>query len=128
MSDKKSKQNTTFEYNYSASRQSEIEAIRKKYLSKEDDKMEQLRILDRSVERPGTIISIVVGLIGTLVFGAGMSMALVGTTIMLIPGILVGVVGMVLIGIAYPLYQWRTKKERERLAPQILALSEELLK
>lgn len=128
MSNTENKHNTTFEYNYSATRQAEVEAIQKKYLPKEDDKMEQLRALDRSVERPGTIAAIIIGLVGTLVFGTGMSMTLVWTTSFLIPGIVVGVIGMALMGAAYPLYQWITKKERARLAPQILALSEELLK
>lgn len=128
MNDNKRNQNTTFEYNYSAKRQAEIEAIQKKYLPQEDDKLEQLRALDRSVERPGTIASIMVGLIGTLVFGAGMSLALVWTDSLLTLGIIVGLIGGALIGAAYPVYQWLTQKEKERLAPQILALSEELLK
>lgn len=128
MSNTENKQGKTFEYNYSAKRQAEVEAIQRKYLPKEDDKMEQLRALDRSVERPGTIAAIVVGLIGTLVFGGGMSMVLVGSPALLIPGIIVGIPGMALIGVAYPLYQRITKREKERLAPQILALSEELLK
>ena len=125
MGDNKTNQNTTFEYNYSAKRQAEIEAIQKKYLPKEDDKMEQLRALDRSVERPGIIVSILVGVLGTLVIGTGMSMVMVWNNML---GIIIGIIGIPLIGAAYPLYQWITKKERTRLAPQILALSEELLK
>lgn len=128
MSNIPNKQNATFEYNYSAKRQAEIEAIQKKYLPKEDDKMEQLRALDRSVERPGTIVSIMVGLIGTLVFGTGMSLCIVWADNFLPVGIIVGIIGLAFIGAAYPLYQWITKREKARLAPQILALSEELLK
>lgn len=128
ISENKVNQNTTFEYNYSAKRQAEIEAIQKKYLPQTDDKMEQLRALDKSVERPGTIASILVGLAGTLVFGTGMSFALVWTKSLLVQGIVISVVGIALLGAAYPLYQWITKREKERLAPQILALSEELLK
>lgn len=124
----KTNQNTTFEYNYSAKRQAEIEAIQKKYLPQEDDKLEQLRALDRSVERSGTIASIIVGLVGALVFGTGMSLTLVWTDSLLISGIIVGVIGIALMGAAYPLYQRMTKREKKRLAPQILALSEELLK
>ena len=48
----------TFEYRYSVKQQEEIEAIRRKYLPKEEDKMEQLRQMDKRVSRKGTIISI----------------------------------------------------------------------
>lgn len=118
----------TFEYTYSAKRQEEIEKIKSKYVEKEEDKMEQLRKLDESVERPGTIASIVLGVIGTLIMGGGMSFVMVWGGALLIPGILIGVLGITVLILAYPVYQSITKKQREKLAPQILALSEELLK
>ena len=70
-------ENSKFEYTYSAKRQGEIEAIKKKYVKKEDDKFEQLRNLDKSAEKPGTMLGIMSGLIGTLLFGIGMSCCLV---------------------------------------------------
>ena len=118
----------TFEYTYSAKRQEEIEKIMSKYVEKEEDKMEQLRKLDQSVERPGTIASIVIGVIGTLIMGGGMSLVMVWGGALLVSGILLGVIGITILGLAYPVYQSITKKQREKLAPQILALSEELLK
>ena len=42
-------------------------------------------------------------------------------------GILVGIVGMVLVALAYPLYNRVLKKQREKIAPEILRLTEELL-
>ena len=62
----------TFEYRYSARQQEEIEAIRKKYLPEEEDKMEQLRKLDRQAARKGTITAIIVGVLGCLLLGIGM--------------------------------------------------------
>ena len=53
-----------FEYTYSAKRQEELEKIRSKYIPKEEDKMEELRRLDKSVTKPGTAWSIVIGIIG----------------------------------------------------------------
>ena len=119
---------TTFEYTYSSERQKEIEAIRRKYEPKAEDKMEQLRKLDRDTEKPGTIAAVVIGLIGLLVFGAGLSLAMVWKDTMLVVGSFVGLVGMILIALALPTYKIITKKQREKMAPQILALSEELLK
>lgn len=116
----------SFEYSYSAEQQKEIEQIRKRYLPQEEDKMEQLRKLDQSATKKGTIYSIVVGVIGTLAMGVGLTCTLEWGETLLIPGIFIGLIGMALIGIAYPLYARATKKEREKIAPQILALTEEL--
>ncbi len=119
---------TTFEYTYSSERQKEIEAIRRKYEPKVEDKMEQLRKLDRDTEKPGTIAAIVVGVMGLLIFGTGLSMAMVWKETLLVLGSVVGFVGMILIALALPVYKVVTKKQREKVAPQILALSEELMK
>lgn len=118
----------TFEYTYSAKRQEELEKIRNKYIPKEEDKMETLRKLDQSVERPGTITSIIIGVIGTLIMGGGMSLVMVGPDRLFVHGIIIGVIGMVVLAMAYPIYKMMTKKQREKIGPQILALSEELLK
>lgn len=117
-----------FEYTYSAKRQEELEKIRSKYIPKEEDKMETLRRLDQSVERIGTTASIIVGVIGTLIMGGGMSLVMVGPDDFFVCGIIVGVIGMVILAMAYPIYKVIMKKQREKIAPQILALSEELLK
>lgn len=116
----------TFEYTYSAKRQEEIEAIKSKYLPPKEDKMEQLRKLDANVTMQATMWSIVIGTIGTLIFGGGMSCVLVGTEAMFVPGIILGVIGFAIMGIAFPLYTKMVKKQREKIAPQILALIEEL--
>lgn len=120
--------NNTFEYTYSAKQQAEIDSIRKKYVPKEEDKMEQLRKLDRSVTRPGTIWSIAIGVVGCLLFGTGMCCTMVWADKFFVVGIIVGIIGMVIIAMAYPIYIKITAKERERIAPMILALTEELSK
>lgn len=119
--------NNTFEYTYSADRQREIESIRKKYLPKEEDKLETLRRLDRSAEKPGTIISLVIGIIGALIMGAGMSCVMVGKGMVLfVVGIIVGIIGMGIAAAAYPVYIIVTKRHRKRITAEILALTEEL--
>ncbi len=117
----------TFEYTYSAKQQKELEEIRRKYIPKEEDKMELLRKLDSNVTKPGTICSLTLGIIGCLVFGLGMSCALVWSDTLFVHGIVFGIIGAAAMGAAYPVYNKITKKERERVAPQILALIEELI-
>jgi hypothetical protein len=119
-----------FSYTYSAGERDEVKRIRDKYLpdSEGEDKLTRLRRLDANVPRKGTVWAITVGTTGTLILGGGMSMALVGAGVWFIPGILIGLLGIVLIASAYPLYIAITKRERERLAPEILRLTEELMK
>ena len=116
----------TFEYRYSAKQQEEIEAIRRKYLPKEEDKMEQLRQMDKRVSHKGTIISIIIGVIGCLLLGIGMCCTMEWAGRWFVPGIIIGVIGIVMIALAYPLYERITKKERKKLAPLILKLADEL--
>ena len=116
----------TFEYNYSAERAREVEAIRRKYEKPAEDKFEQLKALDRKAERRGQIFSIAIGIIGTLVLGTGMSMVMVGQVPFLIPGIVIGVVGALALSAAYPIYKTITKKDRDKVAGQILALAKQI--
>ena len=122
-----------FSFTYSAQQQKEVEEIRKKYLPKEEDKMEQLRKLHAMPTQKAQAASLAVGVIGALILGTGMSVCLtdigaaLGSLAMVI-GIAVGIVGMVLVALAYPIYNRVLKKQREKIAPEILRLSDELLK
>ena len=116
--------NDKFEYTYSAKQQSELENIRKKYLPQEESKMDRLRRLDESVTRPGTMISIIVGIAGTLIMGFGMCLCLEWSEF--VPGVITGVVGMAILASAYPIYNKITQKQREKIAPEILRLTDEI--
>ena len=122
-----------FNFTYSAAQQQEVEDIRTKYLPKEEDKMEQLRRLHAIPTQKAQSASIAVGIIGALILGTGMSLAMteIGAALgglVMVLGIAVGIVGMVLVALAYPLYNRVLKTQRERIAPEILRLSDELLK
>ena len=122
-----------FNFTYSAAQQQEVEDIRKKYLPKEEDKMEQLRKLHGIPTQKAQAASLAVGIIGALIMGTGMSLAMtdIGAalgSLAMVLGIVVGLVGMVLVALAYPLYNRVLKKQREKIAPEILRLSDELLK
>ena len=86
-----------FQYTYSAKQQEEIEAIRKKYLPPQEDKMEQLRRLDKSATKKGTALSIVVGVAGCLLMGVGMCCSMVWMGNLFIPGIILGLLGIALV-------------------------------
>ena len=118
----------SFTYTYSSRQQAEVKAIRKKYLPREEDKMERLRRLDRSATQKGSMAAIIVGTVSSSVMGPGMSMTMVWTDTLMAPGIIIGLLGMVGVAGAYPLYSHITRKERERIAPEVLRLTEELLK
>ncbi len=122
----KMENNNKFEYTYSAGRQTELENIRRKYLPREESKMDKLRRLDAAVTRKGTMISIVIGVIGTLIMGLGMCCVMEWEMFAL--GIVIGVAGMLMIGIAYPVFCYISKKQKEKIAPEILRLIEELSK
>lgn len=123
----------TFKMTYSAKQQEEIQSIRSKYMPKEESKMEQLKKLDASVNQKATMVSIIVGVVGTLVMGIGMSLCLsnfgqwLGAAAFPI-GVLIGIVGIGVLALAYPLYNRTLKTEREKVAEEILRLSEELMK
>lgn len=118
----------TFTYTYSAKQQEEIKNIRQKYLPKEEDKMDQLLKLDESVTKPGMITALIVGIISVLILGVGMCCTMVWADTMFIPGIIIGVIGIAGVMSAYPLYTNITKKQREKLAPEIIRLTDELIK
>ena len=126
----------SFNYTYSAKEQEEIKSIRNKYTSHEkaEDKMTQLRRLDATVTQKATTVSLVFGIIGALIMGMGMSLVMtdigevLGTVAATVLGVSVGVVGVILVCLAYPLYNRTLKKEREKIAPEVLRLTDELMK
>lgn len=116
----------SFEYSYSAKEQEDIRKIREKYIPKEADKMEQLRRLDAGAAKPGMIAAITLGVVSALILGVGMCCVMEWADRLFVPGIIIGLVGMAGMLLAYPLYTHMTKKRREKLAPEIMRLTEEL--
>lgn len=126
-----------FEYTYSAKEQEEIKKIREKYTEKpvaQPDKLEQLRRLDEGVTKKASTIALVIGIIGAVVMGAGMSLIMtdiagfLGAVFVTVLGVTVGVVGMAGVVAAYPVYSHILKKERKKIAPEIMRLTDELMK
>ena len=113
-----------------------VQKIRTQYTEKEHTSLDELKALDRKVKRPANVFAYVFGSISAIIMGAGMSLVMteIGEVIGLAPkmampvGILIGVVGIVLVCVAYPLYNRIVKKEREKIAPEIIRLTDELMK
>ena len=130
------KNNDGFSYTYSAQEQSEIRKIRDKYEAKEEDKMERLRRLDAKVTQKAQTIALVIGIIGVLILGLGMSLimsdlsSLLGShkDIAMPLGIIIGILGFISITLAYPIYNLIVKLERKKIAPEIIRLADELMK
>lgn len=119
-----------FEYTYRApvkGEREEIEDIRSKYLpkSKEETKLQRLKRLDSKVNNIPTIWSLCIGIIGTLIFGLGLTMILEWN--ILVWGVIVSIVGVIPVLLAYPVYRYVTKKVTEKYREEILKLSGELL-
>lgn len=127
------KEQETFTMTYSATQQEEVQKIRDKYIKKEESKMESLRKLDEAVTNKATTKALIIGILGALILGTGMSLFMtefgnVLGSLKPILGIGVGILGMLLVAVAYPVYQKTLAKEKEKAASEILRLSEELLK
>ena len=107
--------------------QNEAIAIAKKYQEKPEsvNKIEMLRKLDASVTKMPLIASMTIGIIGALIFGVGMCCTMVWTDLFKL-GIVVGILGIDVCGINFPLYKKMVAAKKEEIAPQILQLSREI--
>ncbi len=136
--DNKNQEQNGFTYTYSAREQAELKRIRDKYTAptEEEDKMARLRRLDASVTNTAQAVALVFGIIGALILGFGMSLIMtdfaeilgLGETVALVIGIPVGIVGGILASLAYPIYNAIVKARRKKLAPEIIRLTDELMK
>lgn len=127
-----------FSYSYSAKEQAELKQIREKYTppTVEEDKMEHLRRLDASVTHTATAVSLVIGILGALILGFGMSLCMtdlaaslgIAADSAMLTGILIGVAGGILACVAYPVYNAIVKHKRAKIAPEIIRLTDELMK
>ena len=132
------KEQSGFSYTYSAKEQAELKKIREKYTAptETEDKMAHLRKLDASVTNTAQAVALVFGVIGTLILVLGMSLIMTDLAEILgsyrdmamVIGIIIGITGGVLASLAYPIYNAIVKNKRKRIAPEIIRLTDELMK
>ncbi len=121
-------ENKSFTYNYSAAINKEVESIRRKYMPHEESKLEKLKRLDYRVQMAGMIEGLCFGIIGAFVFGIGMCFFLdVFAGAAWLTAILM-ICGTLLMIPAYPIYRRIAHKTKTELTPEILRLSEEIMK
>lgn len=115
-----------------------VQKIRTQYTEKEHTALDALRTLDKKVKRPANVFAYTFGTIGALVMGSGMSLtmdviepgAYLGITIgenMMLPGILIGLVGIAMVSLCYPIYRKLLAVRRKKYAGQIIELSDRVM-
>lgn len=110
-----------------------VQKIRTQYIEKEHTQLDALKALDSKVKRPANVFAYVFGSISAIIMGSGMSLVMtdIGSTIgienAMIPGIAVGVVGLLMALINYPIYKKILSSRRKKYADEIIALSNEIM-
>lgn len=111
-----------------------VQKIRSQYMEKESTDLDALQELDAKVKRPANIFSYVFGSISAIIMGAGMSLVMtdigdiIGIADPMVPGIVIGVVGMLMAIINYPIYKGILGARRRKFADKIIALSDSIMK
>lgn len=111
-----------------------VQKIRTQYTEKENTKLDKLTQLDRKVKKPANIFGYVFGSISALIMGSGMSLVMteigsvLGIENTMVPGIVIGVVGMLMAIINYPVYKKILSQRRKKYSKQIIELSDEIMK
>lgn len=111
-----------------------VQKIRSQYTENEHTQLNTLKELDKKVKKPANVFAYVFGTLSAIIMGSGMSLVMtdigkiLGLDATMIPGIVIGVIGMVLAIINYPLYKKLLSSRRKKYADKIIALSDELIR
>lgn len=108
--------------------------IRAQYVEKQSSELDELRALDQKVKRPAILFAYVFGILGAIVLGIGMSLAMTDLAKMIgiagnpmLLGSIIGDVGLVMALVNYPIYAAIVKSRKKKYAPEILALSDKIV-
>ncbi|MBO5091219.1 MAG: dihydropteridine reductase [Clostridia bacterium] len=107
-----------------------VKEIKEGYEPKEKTKYDELIALNRKVELPAYIFAYAFGIVGALILGVGMCLAMqvIGTGVpLMVLGIVVGIIGIALVSVNYPVFLAIMKSRKKKYAEKVIALSEELL-
>ena len=110
-----------------------VQKIRTQYTEKQHTELDELKALDARVKKPANVFAYIYGSVGAVIMGAGMSLvmtdigAMIGLTAVMVPGIVVGIVGMGIVLTTYPIHKKILNARRKRFAPQVMELSEKLM-
>jgi len=110
-----------------------VQKIRTQYTEKEHTRLDTLKALDAKVKRPANVFAYVFGSISAIVMGSGMSLvmteigSMVGIENAMIPGIVIGVIGLLMGAANYPIYKSILISRKKKYADEILKLSEQIM-
>lgn len=111
-----------------------VQKIRSQYTEREHTELDALKALDAKAKKPAKVFGYTYGSIGTIVMGAGMSLvmtdigAMLGMTDTLLPGIVIGIVGLVMVLTTYPIYKRILNSRKKKYAGKIMELSDRIMK
>ena len=111
-----------------------VQKIRTQYTEKQHTELDELKALDTKVKKPANLFAYIFGSVSAMIMGAGMSLvmtdigAVIGLANPMIPGIAVGIVGMGMALLTYPIYKKLLSARKKKYAPEILKLSEKIMK
>ena len=111
-----------------------VQKIRSQYTEKQHTELDELKALDAKVKKPANVFGYVYGSIGAIVMGAGMSLVMtdigdmLGMTHTMVPGILIGIVGMAMALTTYPIYKKILASRKKKFAGKIMELSDRVMK
>lgn len=111
-----------------------VQKIRSQYTEKESTELDALRELDEKVKRPANMFAYIFGSIAAIIMGAGMSLVMtdigadIGVAEPMIPGIIVGIAGMFMAIVNYPIYKRILNSRRKKYVDRIIALSDNIMK
>lgn len=111
-----------------------VQKIRTQYTEKEHTALDELKALDTKVKRPANVFAYVFGSIAAIIMGSGMSLVMtdIGTTLgftnTMVSGIIIGVIGMLMAIINYPVYKNILSNRRKKYADEIIAISDKIMK
>lgn len=111
-----------------------VQKIRSQYTEREHTELDALKALDAKAKKPAKVFGYTYGSIGTIVMGAGMSLvmtdigAMLGMTDTLLPGIVIGIVGLVMVLTTYPIYKRILNSRKKKYASKIMELSDRIMK
>ncbi len=111
-----------------------VQKIRTQYTEKEHTELDALKELDAKVKRPANVFAYTFGTISAIIMGCGMSLvmtdigSMIGMNDSMLPGIVIGVVGMLLAIVNYPMYKGIMNARKKKYAPEIMKLSDKIMK
>lgn len=111
-----------------------VQKIRSQYTEKEQTDLDELKALDKKVKKPADVFAYIFGSIAAIVMGSGMSLVMtdIGSTVgiaePMLPGIVIGVAGMLMAIVNYPIYKKILGSRRQKYADRIITLSDSIMK